>query len=109
MVSPDLLITVNFTALGVSAESLVDARQSAVSILVGLTNNTADIVENTIPTPLFPGSHLCGSTSRELRRRFVKPPLASLGFFSVSDIGFEFYDDEILRGYFSDFQNVSGQ
>jgi len=84
MISPDLLVTVNFTMLGISDDSLVDARRRTVSILVGLTDNTADVVENTIPTPLFPGSHLCGSTSRELRQRFVKPPLASSGIFSPS-------------------------
>jgi len=83
-VSPDLLVTVNFKALGMFDDSLVDARMRTVSILVGLTNNTNDVVTNTIPTPLFPGLNLAGNISRDFKRRFVKPPLASFGIFSVS-------------------------
>jgi hypothetical protein len=83
-VSPDLLVTVNFTTLGMFDNSLVDARTRTVSILVGLTNNTNDVVANTIPTPIFPGLSLAGNVSRRFKRRFVKPPLASLGIFGVS-------------------------
>jgi len=83
-VSPDLLVTVDFKVLGMFDDSLVDARMRTVSILVGLTNNTNDVVANTIPTPLFPGLNLAGNVSRDFKRRFVKPPLASFGIFSVS-------------------------
>lgn len=83
-VSPDLLVTINFTTLGMFDDSLVDARMRTVSILVGLTNNTNDVVANTIPTPMFPGLNLAGNISREFKRRFVKPPLASWGIFSSS-------------------------
>ncbi|EDR04005.1 uncharacterized protein LACBIDRAFT_295116, partial [Laccaria bicolor S238N-H82] len=62
-VSPDLLVTVNFTTLQMYDDSLVDARNRTVSILVGLTNNTNDVVSNTIPTPLFPGLNLAGNVS----------------------------------------------
>ena len=83
-VSPDLLVTINFTTLGMFDDSLVDARMRTVSILVGLTNNTNDVVANTIPTPIFPGLNLAGNVSRRFKRRFVKPPLASWGIFTVS-------------------------
>lgn len=83
-VSPDLLVTVNFTTLQMYDDSLVDARMRTVSILVGLTNNTNDVVSNTIPTPLFPGLNLVGNVSREFKRRFVKLPLSSWGIFSSS-------------------------
>ncbi|EDR01555.1 uncharacterized protein LACBIDRAFT_333248 [Laccaria bicolor S238N-H82] len=69
---------------GMFDDSLVDARMRTVSILVGLTNNTNDVVANTIPTPMFPGLNLAGNISREFKRRFVKPPLASWGIFSSS-------------------------
>ena len=82
-VTPDLLVAINFTTLGMFDDSLVDARMRTVSILVGLTNNTHDVVANTIPTPIFPGLHLAGNVSRRFKRRFVKPPLASWGIFSV--------------------------
>jgi len=86
MTTPDLLIVVNFTALGITSDTFIDTRLSAVSIVVGLTNNTADVLDSTSPTPLVPGTYLFGGVSREFRRRFVKPPMAALGVLTVRDL-----------------------
>jgi hypothetical protein len=83
LTTPDLLITVDFSALGINSDSLVDTRLSSVSVIVGLTNDTADVLDNTLPTPLVPGTHLLGGVSREFRRRFERPQTAALGVLSV--------------------------
>lgn len=83
LTTPDLLITVNFTRLGIASDSITDTRLSAVSILVGLTDNTIDVVENTLPTPLIAGAHLYGGVAREFRQRYVDPREAAFGIFSV--------------------------
>ncbi|KAF8972064.1 hypothetical protein BDZ97DRAFT_1913306 [Flammula alnicola] len=62
----------------------MDARLNALSILVGLTNNTADVMANTAPTPVVPGLSLCGGASRSFRRRFVSPSTAAFGLFESS-------------------------
>lgn len=85
--APDLLVTVNFTTLNMSSNSLVNARRGAVSILVGLTNDDARVISNTVPTPLFPGSHLLASVSHQIRQTFVAPSLAALGVFAVRNTG----------------------
>ncbi|KAL0947349.1 hypothetical protein HGRIS_013466 [Hohenbuehelia grisea] len=84
LISPDLLITVNFTMLNIDQTSLSDERMRVVSILVGLTNNTADVIANTLPTPLSAGSHLYGSVSREFRTRYDRASSAAWGIFTSS-------------------------
>ncbi|KAF8148833.1 hypothetical protein B0H34DRAFT_802726 [Crassisporium funariophilum] len=88
LTSPDLLVSVDFTKLGVSSpsdlESLVDARLRAVSIVVGMTNDTAAVLANSEPTPLLLGVNLVGSVSTSFRRRFTNPRVASWGFFTSS-------------------------
>lgn len=86
LTTPDLLITVNFTALGIKSDTLIDTRLSAVSIVVGLTHDTAHVVENTLPTPLIAGAHLFGGVARGFRQRFDNPCMAALGVFSVRDL-----------------------
>jgi len=82
---PDLLVTIDFTPLQIASESLTDTRLRTVSIFVGLTNNTDDVVADTMPVPLVPGLHLYGRVTREIRAQFGKPSLASFGLFTVSD------------------------
>jgi len=78
---PDLLITVNFTTLGIDATAS-NSPLSAVSIVVGLHMDTLDIIRNTWPIPLLPDAHLLGGVIRTVREQFKRPVLASLGVFS---------------------------
>ena len=79
---PDLLITVNFTTLGINATFPSNSILSAVSIVVGLHMSTLDVIHNTWPIPLFPDAHLHGGVIRTVREQFKGPVLASLGFTS---------------------------
>jgi len=79
---PDLLITVNFTTLGIDATFRSNSLYSAVSIVVGLHMNTLDVIHNTWPIPLFRDAHLFGGVIRTVREQFKRPVLASLGVFS---------------------------
>jgi len=79
---PDLLITVNFTTLGIDATFPSNSPFSAVSIVVGLHMNTVDVIRNTWPIPLFRDAHLFGGVIRTVREQFKRPVLASLGVFS---------------------------
>ena len=78
---PDLLITVNFTALGIDAASLSDYRLKVrtVSIVVGFHNDTMDIVRNALAIPLAPDAHLLAGVLRNVRYEYKNPILASLG------------------------------
>ncbi|KAF9461614.1 hypothetical protein BDZ94DRAFT_1299092 [Collybia nuda] len=80
--APDVLITINFTSLNIMTRSFANTRRQAISILVGLTDVDKDVISNTIPTPLFPGSHLLASVSREVRQISIPRFLASLGTFT---------------------------
>jgi hypothetical protein len=75
---PDLLITVNFTTLGINATSLRDYGSRTVSIVVGMHDDTADILRNTLPIPLVPDAHLLGGILTNIRYEYKNPKLASL-------------------------------
>ena len=77
---PDLLITVNFTTLGINATSTYRSR--TVSIVVGMHDDTVDILRNTLPIPLVPDAHLLGGVLMNIRYEYRSPKLASLGAFS---------------------------
>ncbi|KAF8895219.1 hypothetical protein BD779DRAFT_1498193 [Infundibulicybe gibba] len=79
--TPDLLVVVNFTALGMVPTTLVDARMFAISVIVSMTRSTEDVVKNTEPIPLHPGSHILVSARRELRQQFSNLALSALGLF----------------------------
>jgi hypothetical protein len=79
---PDLLITVNFTTLGINATSPSNYGSRTVSIVVGMHDDTADILRNTLPIPLVPNAHLLGGVHMDIRYEYSSPKLASLGAFS---------------------------
>jgi hypothetical protein len=81
---PDLLITVNFTTLGLSIDSISDIPKNSVQIMVAMTNNTEDVVLMTKPTNLLPGVNLIGMTSLEIHQTFKNPALSLFGLFKVS-------------------------
>jgi hypothetical protein len=76
---PDLLITVNFTNLGINATSLSNYRSRTVSIVVGMYKDPLEVIRSTLP---IPDAHLFGGVSQTVREQFKKPVLASLGVFS---------------------------
>jgi hypothetical protein len=80
---PALLVTVNFTTLGINATFPSDDEMvtigSAVSIVVGLDLNILDVLRNTLPIALFPDAHLLAGVIPTIRQQFKRPALASLG------------------------------
>ena len=80
---PDLLITVNFTTLGINATFPSDHLvRRAVSVVIGLHEDALDVIRNTLPIPLVPDAHLLGGVIVTVRKQFKRPGLASLGLFS---------------------------
>jgi hypothetical protein len=79
---PDLLITVNFTTLGINATSVSKLASSSVLIVVGMHDDTADILRNTLAIPLVPDAHLLGGVLTNIRYQYESPKIASLGTFS---------------------------
>jgi hypothetical protein len=84
---PDLLVTVNFTALNITSDvsHLYTMRLSTVYIFVGLTNNAEDIITNTQPISLTRGLQLYGRIGTEIRQKYAKPSTSSVGILTVSD------------------------
>ena len=81
-VLPDLLVTVNFTALGINATFPANARYGTVSIVVGMHEDILDVIHNTWAVSLVPDMHVFGGVNRTIRQQFKRPGLASLGIFS---------------------------
>ncbi|KJA29492.1 hypothetical protein HYPSUDRAFT_196840 [Hypholoma sublateritium FD-334 SS-4] len=78
---PDLLITVNFTTLGMPVDSIIDIASNSIQVRVAMSNNTADVVAMTTPTILIPGVNLVGLVSMEVHQTFTNPGMATLGLF----------------------------
>jgi hypothetical protein len=79
----DLVITVNFTTLGINAPFPSSTVLSTVSIVVGLhTDNIPDVIDSTWAIPLLPDAHLIGGVIPTIRKQFMSPKLASLGGFN---------------------------
>jgi len=81
-VVPDLLVTVNFTELGINTTFPANAQYGTVSIVLGLHTDILDVIHNTWAIPLVPDMHLFGGVIRIIREQFKRPGLASLGVFS---------------------------
>lgn len=79
---PDLLITVNFTALGINATFPSNTISGTVSIVVGMHMDILDVIYNTWAIPLVPDAHLFGGVIQTIREQLKSPRLASLGIFS---------------------------
>lgn len=79
---PDLLITVNFTTLGINTTSLSNYGDKTVLIVVGMHDDTAEILRNTLPIPLVPDAHVLGGVLLNIRYQYSSPKFASLGALS---------------------------
>ena len=81
---PDLLVVVNYTALGVSPDSIIDMRRSSITVRVGLINNTDTVIHRTVPFTILPGMNLVSTLTIELRQLYNNPILSAFGLFAVS-------------------------
>jgi len=75
---PDLLITVNFTTLGINATSLSNSASRTVLIAVGMHGDTADVLRNTLPIALIPDAHLLGGVLTNIRYQYRSPKFGIL-------------------------------
>lgn len=80
---PDLLITVDFDALGIPSNSTTNIALNSIQVMVRMTNDTADVLDMTRPTVLTPGVNMVGMVSMEIHQTFKNPGVATLGLFEV--------------------------
>ncbi|TEB28304.1 hypothetical protein FA13DRAFT_1815865 [Coprinellus micaceus] len=82
---PNFDLTVNFTGLfgSVKPGSGYNLHLDAVRVYIGLTDDTAEIVHNTEPILLFPGTNILSVVRPVFRERFKRQGLATLGFESL--------------------------
>jgi len=82
---PDLLVTVNYTTLGISPLSTTGggSRLKTVGIIVAFINNVDDVLRVSSPTSLLPGMHLVGRVGMEFRSLITTSALAAFGAVSV--------------------------
>ena len=83
--TPDLLITLNFTAIGLQVSTMSDLYRHSVQIMIGLTNDSHTVLERTVGTTILPGVNLVGVVTWDLRQVLKNPRLSALGgLFDVS-------------------------
>ncbi|TFK31603.1 hypothetical protein BDQ12DRAFT_618618, partial [Crucibulum laeve] len=83
--SAKLLVSVNFSMLGIPDNDRIgNTQKSTVLIAVGLTNDTRDVIRDTLPTPLSPGLHVLGAVRQRIRQRLNSGSLSFLGLFTSS-------------------------
>lgn len=80
---PDLLVTVNFTTLNISSDSVLDTPKKSVQLMVGLTNDTDVVIRATCPTILIPGVNLFGTVDFFIQQTMTNSLLAAFGLFDV--------------------------
>jgi len=91
---PEILVTVNFTALHRSSP--------AVLLLLSFANQTEIGVEilryRGAPFAVIPGINVVAAVSKEVRQVFSKPSFATLGLFQVKR-DFKLFLALVLTGY----------
>lgn len=85
---PDLLISINYTKIGLPRDDIISTTNNSVEVYIGLTNDTFTTVYRTLPTSVPPGINLMGTVSLELRQLYKKVGLSALGLFSVCLISY---------------------
>ena len=88
---PELLITVNYTALGISSTSFGNTVQNSVEVVISLSNITSEILSQTVSTVLPPGVNLMGRLHLEFRQLLTNS--VSFGLFDVSLCSLELCQD----------------
>ena len=83
--TPDLLITLNFTGMGLDTGTMSNSYGNSVQIMIGLTNDTHTVVERTVSTTILPGVNLVGVITWDLRQLLKSPRLSAFAsLFEVS-------------------------
>ncbi|KAJ6550641.1 hypothetical protein DFH09DRAFT_1086588 [Mycena vulgaris] len=85
---PDLLITVNFTALGMDSGTLGNNCARTVYITVALTDQIDDIISDSSPIPLIPNLYLLATVTTALRERYKWTAAATLGILTFTKVHF---------------------
>ena len=81
---PDLLISIDYTKIGLPKDDIISTTANSVEVYIGLTNDTLTAVYRTLPTTIPPGVNLMGTLSLELRQLYKNVGLSGLGMFAVS-------------------------
>jgi hypothetical protein len=77
---------VNFTKLNIAFnDSIRYVPRNSVQVLLGLTNDTNNVIVRTSPTTLVPGMNIVGMANLLIRQQFAKAMFATFGLFDVSD------------------------
>ncbi len=78
----------NFTKLNIAFnDSIRNVPSNSVQVVLGLTNNTDNVVLRTLPTTLVPGMNIVGMANLLIRQQFDanKGMFATFGLFDVSN------------------------
>ncbi|KIJ93337.1 hypothetical protein K443DRAFT_646228 [Laccaria amethystina LaAM-08-1] len=76
---PELLITLNFTGMGLQVSTMGDLSTDSVQIIIGLTNDTRTVFERTVGTTIIPGVNLFGVMTWDFRQLLKRPHLSAFG------------------------------
>jgi len=81
----DILVTVNFTALGMSS-TIFNGSENSVQVMIGGDSPTPDIIRRTdSPVSLIPGWNGVGFAKPYMLHKFGNQALSTLGIFMVKD------------------------
>lgn len=95
---PGVLVTVNFTELGIQSDTINNVAKNSVQVMYGLVNRTELVVENTLPVTLIPGMNAFAMANIAIRRQFRRSALSTFG---LSDASITFYIIARLTYFFS--------
>jgi len=84
----NILVTVNFTRLGVTSSSVADDSRSSVQVMVdsAADDPVGGIRRTEIPIILIPGINLIGFAKLHILQKFKRQSLSTLGLFWVSSV-----------------------
>lgn len=80
---PDLLVSINYTKIGLPRDDIISTTTNSVEVYVGLANDSFTVVNRTLPTTIPPGVNLMGTLSLELRQLYKNVGISALGLFTV--------------------------
>ena len=87
MYLPDLLVTVNFDAIGIQGSNSTRLdfpfRSVQITTTMYLNSNAPEAVRMTRPTVIIPGVNMVGMVVMELHQIFKNPGVATRGIFEV--------------------------
>jgi hypothetical protein len=84
---PTILASVNFTKLSgfvTDKDSNPLAFSPLVQVMLGLTQETSNVLASTSPVPLIPGMNVVGLSGLYIRQIFSQPAFSAFGLFDVN-------------------------